>query len=212
MVITYLGVDFFKIQFGDTVIAVNPISKESRFKGPRFGADIAVVSLDHPDLNGAAQVALGPREPFLVNGPGEYEVKDVFIKGIGSESRYGGEARQNTMYTISLEGMNLCFLGALGGKTLPDEARGALDGIDVLFVPIGGGEVLGPAEASELAVSLEPKLIIPSHFGGVGDKDALRTFLKAAGEEKTEELEKLTLKRKDLEGKEGEVAVIAPAR
>ncbi len=116
------------------------------------------------------------------------------------------------MYTITLEGMNIVFLGALASKDLSSEIKGALPDIDILFVPIGGGEVLTASESYKLAVSLEPKLIIPMHYSD--DKDglnALKVFLKEAGAEKAEALEKLTLKKKDLDGKEGEIIVLAPA-
>jgi superfamily II helicase len=42
----------------------------------------------------------------------------------------------------------------------------------------------------------------------VGDKNALKTFLKEEGSEDVKPVEKLTLKKKDLEGKEGEVVVL----
>ncbi|MBI2475981.1 MAG: MBL fold metallo-hydrolase [Candidatus Taylorbacteria bacterium] len=211
MIITYLGLEAFKIQFGDTVIAFNPIAKESKHKGARFGADIALVSLNDKDFNGVENVTHGERAPFVISGPGEYEIKGIFIKGFKGESRYGLEAgskdsRINTIYNVSLEGMNLCFLGALDSKDLPAETKEALDDIDILFVPVGGG-VLSPAAAYELSVKLEPRLIIPMHYGGVGDK-ALKVFLKEAGEEETKPVDKLTLKKKDLEGKEGEVVVL----
>ena len=213
MIITHLGLEAFKIQFGDTVIALNPISKESKHKGTRFGADIALVSLNDKDFNGIETVTHGDRAPFAITGPGEYEIKGIFIKGFKSESHYGlpagsKETRINTIYTISLEGMNLCFLGAIDSKTLSVETNEAIDDIDVLFVPIGGDGVLTPAQASELAVALEPKLIIPMHWSN--DEKNLKAFLKESGEEGSKAEEKLTLKKKDLEGKEGEVAVLAP--
>ncbi len=209
MIITYLGLEAFKIQFGDTVIAVNPVSKESSRKATRFGADIALVSLNDKDFNGVENVTHGERAPLAITGPGEYEIKGIFIKGFKSESHYGGskEARINTIYSISLEGMNLCFLGALDSKDLSAETKEALDDIDVLFVPVGGAGVLAASAAYELAVKLEPRLIIPSHFEDAGDKN-LKVFLKEAGEESTKPLDKLTLKKKDLEGKEGEVLVL----
>ena len=105
----------------------------------------------------------------------------------------------------------MCFLGALGVKDLPKEVEEALDEIDILFVPIGGNGVLNPAEAYKLAVKLEPGLIIPMHYGEIGDKTALKTFLKEAGEENTKPTEKLTLKKKDLEGKEAEIVVLGVA-
>ena len=90
MIITYLGHEAFKIQFGDTVIAVNPPSKDSKHKASRFGADIALVSLNDADFNGVENVTHGERVPFSVTGPGEYEIKGIFVKGFKSESHYGG--------------------------------------------------------------------------------------------------------------------------
>ncbi|MSU55245.1 MAG: hypothetical protein EXS46_01745 [Candidatus Taylorbacteria bacterium] len=211
MVITHSGLEAIKIQFGETVIALNPVSKESKHKSARFGADIALVSLNDPDFNGVENVTHGGRAPFVVNGPGEYEIKGIFIKGFKSESHYGDskDVRINTIYSISLEGMNLCFLGALDSKDLSAETKEALDDIDVLFVPVGGNGVLSPAAANELAVKLEPKLIIPMHWSN--DEKNLKAFLKEAGEEGSKPEEKLTLKKKDLEGKEGEVVVLAPS-
>lgn len=208
MIITYQGGQFFRVQFGDTTIAVDPVSKDSKLSQTRFGADIALVSVNHPDMNGVEQVTHGDRAPFVIAGPGEYETKGVFIKGLPSVSHYGGKELINTIYTVSLENMNLCFLGALdNGAELKDETIEALDEIDVLFVPIGGDGVLGPDKAYKLAVSLEPKLIIPTHYGDIGGKDCLKQFLKEAGES-GEPVQKLTLKRKDLDGKSGDVIVI----
>jgi len=209
MIITYLGGQFFKVQFGDTVLAFNPISKDSNLKPARFGADIALITANHPDFNGIDQVTHGEKAPFVVSGPGEYEKQGVFIKGFLSETEYGGKKRINTLYTVSLEGMNLCFLGALNTPELKSETIEALDEIDILFVPIGGEGVLDPAKAYKLAVSLEPKLIIPMHYGDVGIKDALKSFVKEGGES-ADPVDKLTLKKKDLEGKEGDITVLKP--
>jgi L-ascorbate metabolism protein UlaG (beta-lactamase superfamily) len=208
MIITYHGVDFFKVSFGDTTIAVNPISKDSKLKNTRFGSDITLISLNSPEHNGSDNTSRGDKESFVISGPGEYEVSGVFIKGFLSKSNYGGDEHLNTIYTVSLEGINLCFLGALSEKDLSSEAKEAMDGVDILFVPIGGDGVLDPATAQKLSVAFEPKLIIPSHFGEVGDKNALKNFLKEAGEENVKPIDKLTIKKKDLDGKEGDVVVL----
>lgn len=208
MIITYHGVDFFKVSFGDTTIAVNPISKDSKLKSTKFGSDITLVSLNGPEHNGVDVTSRGEKESFAITGPGEYEVSGVFIKGFLSSSTYGGGEKINTIYTVNLEGMNLGFLGALGDEKLNSEAKEALDGVDVLFVPIGGDGVLDPAVAHKLAVQFSPKIIIPAHFGDVGDKNALKVFLKEAGEESVKSVDKLTIKKKDLDGKEGEVVVL----
>jgi L-ascorbate metabolism protein UlaG (beta-lactamase superfamily) len=210
MIITYQGVESVKIQFGDTVVSYNPVSKDSSFKATRFGADIALISINDPDMNGAESASRGEKEAFVINGPGEYEIGGIFIRGFPSKSGYKEKDRQNTIYLMNLEGMNLCFLGALGSvDSIGSETKEELDDIDILFVPIGGDGVLKPADAYNIGVKLEPCLIVPMHYGEELGKGALKTFLKEAGEEDVKPVDKLTIKKKDLEGKEGEVVVLS---
>lgn len=211
MIITYQGVEFFKVQFGDTTLAFNPISKDSKFKPTRFFADIALLSLNHADMNGAENLSYNGKDPFVISGPGEYEVKDIFIKGFASKSMYGGKEKINTIYSVTLENMNICFLGALSDINLSSDVKEALGDVDILFVPIGDDGVLDAAHAEKLSVEIEPKIIIPMHFGAVGVKDALKKYLKEAGEESVKPIDKLTLKKKDLEGKLGDTIVLSEA-
>jgi len=213
MIISYQGVESFKIQFGDTIVAYNPVSKDSKFKPTKFGADIVLISANHEDLAGADQASRGDREAFLISSPGEYEVGGVFVRGFLTHTQYGvrnGELKNNTVYMMNLEGMNLCFLGAIrSSDDLQADAIEALDDIDVLFVPIGGDGVLAPDEAYKLAVKLQAKIIIPMHYGENISTTALKQFLKEGGEEKVSPIDKFTLKKKDLEGKESEVVVLS---
>jgi len=204
MVINYMGGQCFKISQGDLTLAFNLPSKNSKQKSVKFGSDIVLVSQDHEDFNGIENAAFGEREPFVITGPGEYEVKEIAVRGFGSESHYGGGTHVNTIYGVAFEGMNLCFLGALGTTTVPQAAKQELDNIDILFLPIGGEGVLDYADAYKLAVQLEPKVIIPMHY----DAAALKSFLKEAGSEKVEPMDKFTVKKKDLDGKEGEIVVL----
>ena len=204
MVITYHGGQCFKVSQGDLMLAFDVPSKESKFKVSKFGADIALASLSHSDMNGIEQASLGERQPFVIEGPGEYDVRGVAVRGYGSQSRYGG-AHLNTIYSVILENTTLCFLGALGSSELPHDAKQELDGIDILFVPIGGDGVLDHAQAYKLAIQLEPKMVIPMHYS----EGELKHFLKEAGAENTKPVDRLTLKKKDLDGKEAEIVVLS---
>jgi L-ascorbate metabolism protein UlaG (beta-lactamase superfamily) len=209
MIITYQGVEFFKVQFGDTILAFNPISKESKFKSTRFFADVALVTSNNPDFNGVENLSYNGKDPLVISGPGEYETKGVFIKGFASKTNYGGKEKINTIYTIVLENMTLCFLGSLSDEKLSPEFLESIEDIDILFLPIGDKDVLDAAKADKLAVTLEPKIIIPMHYGDVGVEGALKKFLKEAGEDKVTPIDKFTIKRKDLDGKEGEIVVLS---
>lgn len=204
MVITYHGKECFKVSLGSTTIALNPISKDSKEKAVKFGADIALVSLHHPDMNGVESVTYGDKEPFVIHGPGEYEVGEVTVRGFGVPTTYQGEKKINTIYKVTLEGMTLVFLGALGNENLDASIREALGEIDILFVPIGGGDLLGVVQASALGVKLEARLVIPMDY----DEKSLKAFLKEEGVETKKAEEKLTIKKKDVLLMEGEIAVL----
>lgn len=214
MVITHHGGQCFKVTLGDLTLVFDPIAKGANLPAVRFGADIALVSRNHPDMNGVDEVSFGGKVPFLIQGPGEYEQSGVTVQGFLTKSEYAlskGQADAvNTVYAVSLEGMTLVHLGALSDKVLSHEAREAIDDIDVLFVPVGGDGVLSPAEAAKLAVSLEPRIIIPMHWSGMGEPQSLEAFLKEEGGAGAERVEKLTLKKKDAAEKSGAIIVVTP--
>lgn len=184
MIITHQGGGSLKISHGDLSLAVNPPAKTS--------ADVTLFS--------TLRAETAEKSGFVIDGPGEYEVKDIFIKGFLSE----GKDVYNTIYLITFEGMKLCILGALANPELKSELIESLEDIDILFVPAGGAAVLEPAAAYKLAVSLEPSVIIPTHT----DKTSLSQFLKEGGQATVAAIEKYVVKKKDLEGKEGEVVVL----
>lgn len=211
MVITHHGGQCFKVTFGDLTLVFDPVSKKGTLPAVRFGADIALVSRNHPDMNGVEEISFGGKEPFVISGPGEYEHSGVTVQGFLTKSEYGlgkgQEEAMNTVYAVSLEGMTLVHLGAMNDPMLSQEAREAIDEIDVLFLPVGGDGVLDAAKAAKLAVTLEPRVIIPMHWDGMGEPKALDAYLKEEGGT-AEKVDKLTLKKKDAAEKDGAIIVI----
>lgn len=206
MIITYFGKEFFKMGQGEMTLAFNPVSKSSKSGiSAKFGADIALITTNHPDYNGLDQVTHGDRVPFAIKGPGDYEVKEIFVKGVMTDAKIGSKDYVNTVYTFVLDGIKVAFLGTLGSDNISKEVREAINEPDILFIPVGGGDLLDAKAAGKLASTLEPKLIIPMDY----EQTTLKAFLKEMGEEKAEVVDKLTLKRKDLEGKDGEVVVLS---
>ena len=211
MIITYFGEQFFKIGQGEMVLAFNPVSKTAKSSvSAHFGSDIAFVTTNHSLFNGVEQLSHGERMPFIISGPGDYEVKDVFVKGVMSKAIIFGKDYINTIYSFTLDNIKVAFLGALADSEISKEAQEVIDSPDILFVPIGGKNVskevslLDAKSAAKLALLFEPKLIIPMSY----DDNSLKMFLKELGEDKAEVVDKLTLKLKDLDGKEGEVVIL----
>ena len=111
MVITHHGGQCFKITLGDLTLVFDPVSKGATLPPVRFGADIALVSHNHPDMNGIAEVTYGGKSPFAIRGPGEYERQGVVVQGFLSKSAYGlakGETDAiNTIYSVKIEDMTI---------------------------------------------------------------------------------------------------------
>lgn len=204
MILTYHDGFCVRASAGDTTVVFGPISKQSKnFKPTNFGADVAFISLNHPDMNGSEEAGRGDKQPFVIQGPGEYEIKDIAAFGFPSESEYGGEKKINTLYSITFDGLSVFYAGAVGTAALPKDLED-MDSPDILIVPIGDEGSLTPAEAQKLAVNLEAKIVIPIGY----DEKSLKQFLKESGAESVKPEEKLTLKKKDVAGKEGEVVVL----
>lgn len=209
MVITHFGKSYFKLTLGDMTIAINPPSKSSKAmpKPPRFGAEVALISINHPDYNGSETVALGDKEPFVIDGPGSYEVHELLFTGASSEVSIDGKVYINTVYGFELDGIKIAFLGVLAEEaTLSAEAKEIAANADMLFVPIGGGQVFDAASAYKAATSFGPNVIIPYEY----DDASLARFLKEGGQEKNDIQDKATLKRRDLDGKEGFIIALTP--
>jgi L-ascorbate metabolism protein UlaG (beta-lactamase superfamily) len=205
MILTFHEGACIRAQAGDTTLVFGPVSKSSKkFKPTNFGADVAFISCNHPDMNGLDEAGRGDKQPFAVLGPGEYEIKEVTTAGFASGTKWGGEPRTNTIYSVHFDDMSILYLGALGDLDVPKEVL-EMDAPDVLIIPVGNEGALNPAEAGKLAVKLEAKIIIPILF----DDKTLKQFLKEAGEEGTKSTDKLTIKPRDLVGKESEVVVLS---
>lgn len=218
MIITYHDGACVRVSAGDTTLVFGPVSKRSKnFKPTNFGADVAFLPLNHPDMNGSDEAARGERDPFIIFGPGEYEVsaksgaaaagKDynsITAAGFPSQSHYDAAERINTIYSIHFDGLSVLYLGALATTNLPSEVL-EMDAPDVLIIPIGGEGVLSPADAEKLAVKLESKIVIPILY----DEKTLKQFLKEAGSDAVKPVDKLTIKPRDVAGKESEVVVLS---
>lgn len=204
MIITYFGKEFFKIQQGDLVVAINPVGKDSKEKSSRFGARIALSTMNHSDFNGFENVTHGDTIPFEIKGPGDYEIQGIFIKGIQNESIYKGEKYINTIYSFSLDNISICFFGALTDGKISSAVREQIGNPDIVFIPIGGDDTINPTEAYKLAVSLDAKVIIPMEY----DEKLLKVFLKEGGQEGLKSVDKLTTKIKELSEKEAEIVVL----
>lgn len=208
MIITWLGHSCFRLQTGELIVVIDPFSKDIGLTPPRFRADLVLVSHDHYDHSNAA--ALGG-EPFLISGPGEYEVKEVFVHGVETfhDKTQGGERGLNTIYSVKIEDLVVVHLGDFGEGELRDETLEEIGEADILMLPVGGKYTIDAEEAAKVVKQIEPRLVIPMHYKIPGLKlelDSVEKFLQEMGV-KPALREKLVIKKKDL-GEEEKTEVV----
>lgn len=207
MEITYLGHSSFRIKGKQLIIVTDPYDEYVGFKMPKVSADIITISHHHKDHDNTPAIIPTTKreEPFIVDGPGEYEIGGISIYGIASfHDRAGGEKRgENTIYVIKIDGLRLVHLGDLGHK-LTEEQQEEINGVDILFIPVGGTYTIGGSEAIEVISQVEPLIVIPMHYKtpetspDFGLEQTVSDFLKAVGEEGIKAQENLIISKDNL--------------
>lgn len=209
MVITWYGQACFKIQSGDLVIAIDPFSREIGLTPPRFKTHVVLVTHDHFDHNNSETF---PENPFVISGPGEYDVKGIYAHGIQTfhDKNEGKERGVNTVYLITMEDIKICHMGDFGEKELRKETLEEIGDVDILMIPVGGNYTIDAEEAAGIINQIEPRVIIPMHYKIPGLKvniDGVEKFAKEMGVKAKDAEEKLTIKKKELP-EEGQRVVI----
>lgn len=210
--VQWLGHSFFKLQSGDLTVAIDPYNSDVGLKPPRFNADILLITHDHHDHNNQATI-MG--QPFVITGPGEYEIKGCTVYGIPShhDAKQGGERGINTIYRLELSGIRFVHLGDLGQNELTDQQIEVLDGVDVLLIPVGGKYTINASQAVAIIEQLDPRIIIPMHYKIPGLKIDLETadnFIKTLGLPSQKD-SKLRLVKKDLQTEDRRLIILEPS-
>ncbi len=216
MQITWKGQSCFQITTQKTKTSVNiiidPFSPEIGLRPPSGAADIVLVTHDHHDHNNIKAI---PGTPFVISGPGEYEIKEVYIQGIPSwhDSVGGKERGSNTIYVIDAEDLRICHLGDLGQKELEDDQLEKIGEVDILMIPIGGNFTISEKEAQKIMAQIEPKITIPMHYSIPKLKiklEGVDKFLKSLGIKSMQPEQKLSIKKKDILPDEAKIVVLEP--
>jgi len=212
-------------------IVIDPFSEEIGLRIPKLEANILLITHSHPDHNNikAVSAPTGASPIFLIDGPGEYEVKNVFLGGIASfhDNCQGkttpthlppwlppGPLGENTIYKIEVEDLKICHLGDFGQKELTEEQLEKIGEVDILMIPVGGIYTISAKEAPKIMEQLEPKITIPMHYAIPKLKiklDPLDKFLKTFGIKNLgAPMKKLSIKKKDLSPEEAKIVVLQP--
>jgi L-ascorbate metabolism protein UlaG (beta-lactamase superfamily) len=182
MDLTWYGHACFKLSDRGVVIVTDPFQDDIGYERPRIRADVVTISHDHPGHNNRVGFRGGPK---FLDGPGEYEIKGVFITGIATyhDGRRGQVRGRNTVFLFDFDGLTVCHLGDLGH--IPSQTQvEALSDVDLLLIPVGGLHTIDASGAAEVISLIEPRLVVPMHYKTPVEKARLHDlarFLKEMG-------------------------------
>lgn len=182
MDITWYGQSCFRMKDRTVSVVADPYAKAGGLKLPRLTSDIVTISHDHADHNYAEGVK---GDPFVINSPGEYEVKGLFITGLAMwhDDKQGAERGRNTIYVYDFNDAKICHLGDLGHAPTQAQVE-EMGNIDVLLVPVGGKYTIDARQAVEVVSLIEPSIVIPMHYALPGMDtpiEGVEAFLKEMG-------------------------------
>jgi len=195
------------------IVLSDPPDPKSGHAIPRTEAGLVTISHDHP---GHASLKSVAGEPVVLRGPGEYEVREMLVTGLGTfhDDDKGTLRGRNTVFAIRLDELVICHLGDLG-HTLPAADVERLGDVDIVLVPISGAETnLSAARAAEIIHQLEPKVVVPmSYDPEVQKKDSpFERLLHELGVKELTPVPKLSVTRGSLPENVQVVALDSRAR
>ena len=202
MELSWLGHSCFRLRGKEATLITDPPGLSTGYTLGRLTADIVTISHHHAGHDYVQGIG---GDPHVVDGPGEYEIQQTLITGVQTyhDNERGKRLGRNTAYLITLDDIHFCHLGDLGSK-LDSRAQEALNGCDVLLIPVGGGNALNAEQATEVISQLEPRLIVPMHYGTPAFKpngsqlDPVDRFLREMGVEAPEPLPKVAITKASL--------------
>lgn len=216
MQIQYYGHSCFKITTKpggrateDIAFFFDPFGKELGIRPPQGQADIVFVSHQHSNHNNISAIK---GDPIVIETPGEYAVKGINVVGIDSfhDNEEGASRGRSTIFVLEAEELKICHLGDLGSD-LTGKQLDEIDGVDILFVPIGGTSTIDGKKAAELVRKIEPKIVIPMHYKTAGSSALIedeKKFCDEMGNCPQEKVAKFNIKKKDLEEKKMELVLM----
>lgn len=161
--ITWFGHSMFLIQSNEVKIVTDPFNTSIGYKFPEITCDIATVSHNHYDHNNYDSLN---GNPVVLKEAGTNTVKNITLEGIPSYHDNVGGAKygSNVIFVWKIKGIKIAHLGDYGEDSLSPEQKLALEGADVLFIPVGGMTTLDGKQAQKIIEQIKPRIAFPMHY------------------------------------------------
>lgn len=200
MEINWFGLNCFRItERGQATIITDPHNAKSGLTLPKLKGDIVTTS------NGAVEAISG--SSHTIDGPGEYEISGIFIWGTATHKNDS----RNIHFSFDYDGLTVAHLGRIAKVPSQTQVE-ALGEVNVLLLPIGGGDSLTAVQAAEVVSMIEPNYVIPMYYKTKGVKaelEGLDRFLKEMGVTEYEAQESLKVTTSGLP-EETQTVVLTP--
>lgn len=194
MELTWYGRTCVRLRGKDAVVVADPFQSVVGPTGRGLTGDI--VTFSHPDdtplprakgkasRDGKTLLPSSLDNAFVLDGPGEYEVKEVLMTGVRTyrDDAKGSEAGRQVSFAVEIDGVHVIHLGDIG-HLLSEEKLADIGPVDIVCVPLGGS--LTPSQAASVVAQLDPRIVVPM---AVCDDDeacaeALKRFFHEMGAE-----------------------------
>lgn len=212
MKIEWLGYCCTLITSGDNTILIDPYDGSAGLTAVRKKARVVVSTAPHPWHD---NVSAAGSEAIVINHSGEYESGGVFftllpiINGTG----FGVKDKPASVLKIQAEGLSLVYTGVLK-MPIPPAIEDELGNVDILLMPVGGGELASAEQATKLMREIEPRAVVPLAFAQAGLKPKLgaaASFLSEAGLKASAPEEGWRVAKKDLPVETTMVKILIPS-
>ena len=179
--ITWLGRNCFRLKGREGVVITDPCPPESGYKIGKQQADVVTISRKDDPGYSAFDVIEGTKgSPFRLDTPGEFEIGGILVTGIATKRPDGA---RNVIFVVELDGIRVGHLG-LPGAAPNQAALEELKDVDILLMPVGGGNAIGAAAAADVMTTIDPRIAIPMNYKTefeTMDLDPIEKFLSETG-------------------------------
>src|SRR6476659_7775917 len=170
MEVTWYGRTCVRLRGKDAVVVSDPFQSVVGPTGRGITGDIVTFShpgdrplpkaKGKPSRDGRTFLPSSLDDSFVLDGPGEYEVKEVLVTGVRTyrDDARGAEAGKQVAFVVELDGLHTIHLGDIG-HLLSEEKLGDIGSVDIACVPLGGS--LSPTRAAALVAQLDPSIVVP---------------------------------------------------
>lgn len=144
---------------------------------------------------------------FLINGPGEYEVKGVFVKGIE-------DSGEGTIYIIETEQSQTCYLPGLYKKELDTHQLDEMEDVSILILSLEPASLPPSKWVKNIIAQIEPEVVVFSQKSEdkEKEKELVKSFFKELDIKSLEHGEELQLNASDFDEEKRKFFVLSSGK